>query len=157
MPQDPPEASGVRAFCFSLRGRPLRPGARLADGASLLVAVGVPCGDHRVASLLTPIAHIRSARRFLARRNVSVPCVYLGLLGQAEAVTDQAHGCQREDPVIKSISLPGQVSGSVQAFPANAPTLVGGYPSSRFLPSQSVFDKLLCRREDFRVIRLRSQ
>ena len=46
-----------------------------ADGALLRVAVEVPCGDHFAASLLTPIAHVRSARRFLARRNVRLLCV----------------------------------------------------------------------------------
>ena len=59
---------------FFVRGHPLRPGARPVVGALPLVAAEVPCGHHRVASPLTPIVHMRSARRFLAHRNVSVPC-----------------------------------------------------------------------------------
>ena len=62
-------------LCFFVRGRPLSPVARPDGGAPPLVAVGVPCGDHLVVSLLIPITHICSARCFLTCQNVSVPCV----------------------------------------------------------------------------------
>ena len=60
---------------FLCYGRQMSPGARPASGLLPLVAVGVSCRDHLVALLLIPIAHMRYARRFLARRNVSVRCV----------------------------------------------------------------------------------
>ena len=57
----------------SARRRFMGPVARPAGDVSLRVVVVSSRGDHLVAPLLTPISHMRAARRLLAR--FSVPCV----------------------------------------------------------------------------------